>query len=187
MVVSSFGSFAVGIRAQDARSGRGSWLQIVSGGLEPGERGRRLSVPLHDGSAREIFDPAGFGIGRHAPDRLWEMRALCLLLIGSMAACTGCHSAYVQTTVSNRTAEPIALIEVDYPSASFGTQNLAPGADFHYRFKVLGSGATSVLWTDAGHHDHTAGGPALREGDEGRLSVTFTASGPEWAEALNRH
>ena len=46
-----------------------------------------------------------------------------------IAAATGCRSPYVTTTVSNHTTQPIAPLEVDYPSASFGTQNLAPGAD----------------------------------------------------------
>ena len=36
---------------------------------------------------------------------------------------TGCHSPYVEATISNRTPSPITLIEVDYPSASFGTPN----------------------------------------------------------------
>ena len=62
-----------------------------------------------------------------------------LALLTCLIAFAGCHSPYVAATVSNRTSQPIDLLEVDYPSASFGTQSLAPGADFHYRFKVLGS------------------------------------------------
>jgi hypothetical protein len=104
-----------------------------------------------------------------------------LALAVGLAPLTGCHSAYIEATVSNRTAEPLSLVEVDYPSASFGTQTLAPGEDFHYRFKVLGSGGTTVLWTDAAHHDHKSSGPSLRENDEGALSVTFTSSGPAWS------
>lgn len=101
---------------------------------------------------------------------------------------TGCHSPYVSTTVANRTDETLSLIEVDYPSASFGTQAIAPGRDFHYRFKVLGSGATTVLWTDASHHDHKNPGPSLREGDEGTLTITFdSTSRPTWSlRLLNR-
>jgi hypothetical protein len=38
----------------------------------------------------------------------------------------GCHSAYIAATISNRTQRPITLIELDYPSASFGTQTLTP-------------------------------------------------------------
>lgn len=93
----------------------------------------------------------------------------------------GCHSAYIAATVSNHTPEALSLIEVDYPSASFGTQSLAPGQDFHYRFKVLGSGPTKVLWTDAARHDQKNTGPNLQEGDEGQLVITFnTDSKPTW-------
>jgi hypothetical protein len=98
---------------------------------------------------------------------------------------SGCHSAYIATTISNRSPEPLSLIEVDYPSASFGTQTLAPGQDFHYRFKVLGSGPTTILWTDAAHHDHKNSGPALHEGDEGSLTITFpNIAAPAWSLQL---
>src|ERR1700722_17963473 len=66
-------------------------------------------------------------------------------------AATGCHSAYIQSTVLNETAQPISLIEVDYPSASFGLQRLDPGQSFPYRFKVLGSGPLKLIYTDASH------------------------------------
>jgi sugar (pentulose or hexulose) kinase len=104
-----------------------------------------------------------------------------LLALAALLTLTGCHSAYIAATISNRTPEPLSLIEVDYPSASFGTQALAPGQDFHYRFKVLGNGATAILWTDAAHHDQKNSGPTLREGDEGTLTVTFNSStSPTW-------
>ena len=112
--------------------------------------------------------------------RLPGSAALLLMLL----ATAGCHSAYVEAVIQNRTAGPISLVEVDYPSASFGTEDLKPNADFHYRFKVLGSGDTKVIWTDARHQEHTLGGPALHEGDEGNLSVTFGAGGPVWAKAI---
>jgi hypothetical protein len=108
-------------------------------------------------------------------------------LAAAMLTLAGCHSAHIDATVSNRAAQPLSLIEVDYPSASFGTQTLAPGEDFRYRFKVLGSGPTTVLWTDAAHHDHKDTGPSLKESDEGTLTVTITSNGPTWNFApLNR-
>jgi hypothetical protein len=104
-----------------------------------------------------------------------------LVAIAATLALTGCHSAIVDATISNRTAEPLSLIEIDYPSASFGTQALAPGQDFHYRFKVLGHGPTTLLWTDAAHQDRKLSGPSLREGDEGKLAVTFNPNAdPRW-------
>jgi hypothetical protein len=105
------------------------------------------------------------------------------LLIAFVAALlfSGCHSPYIAATLTNRTTQPLSLLELDYPSASFGTQTLAPGQSYHYRFKVLGSGPTTLLWTDSAHHDHKAAGPALREDDEGTLTITFPpGANPAW-------
>jgi hypothetical protein len=99
-----------------------------------------------------------------------------LFALAAVLSLTGCHSATIAATISNHTAERLTLVELDYPSASFGTQTLAPGQDFHYRFKVIGSGPTTVLWTDSARHDRKVPGPVLREGDEGKLTVTFNSS-----------
>jgi hypothetical protein len=108
--------------------------------------------------------------------------------LAALLTLTGCHSAYVDVTIANRSPEPLALIEVDYPSASFGTQALAPGQDFHYRFKVLGNGPTAILWTDSAHRDRRSSGPPLREDDEGKLVITFNSgAGPQWSlQLINR-
>jgi hypothetical protein len=110
------------------------------------------------------------------------MRLLPALAL-SLIAITGCRSPYVATTVSNRTTQPIALVEVDYPSASFGTENLAPGADFHYRFKVLGSGSMKLLYTDSTHQDHKSDGPFLKEGAQGTLAIVIADTGVTWQPA----
>jgi hypothetical protein len=103
-----------------------------------------------------------------------------LALAATLLLTSGCRSRYIEATVTNHTAAPIQLLEVDYPSASFGTQNLAPGDTFHYRFKVLGSGPTKLLYTDATHQDHTSAGPDLKEGDEGRLTIDLAPTAPTW-------
>lgn len=108
------------------------------------------------------------------------MRRLPALVFLASLAATGCHSPYVAATVSNHTGHPIELIEVDYPSASFGTQELPAGADFHYRFKVLGSGTMKLLYTDSAHQDHKSDGPFLKEGAEGPLTITITTDGVTW-------
>ena len=79
----------------------------------------------------------------------------------------------VDSTVQNRSGGAVSLLEVDYPSASFGTQNLPDGADFHYRFKVLGSGPLKMTYTDASRRDHNSTGPTLHEGAEGLLNITI--------------
>lgn len=97
--------------------------------------------------------------------------SLPLAALAATLAISGCHSPYISSSVTNRTGRPLDLIELDYPSASFGTQSLAPGATYQYRFKVLGSGPTTLLWTDSSHHNHKATGPSLQENDEGTLSI----------------
>jgi hypothetical protein len=104
-------------------------------------------------------------------------------LVFCLIATTGCHSPYVATTVSNRTTQPIELLEVDYPSASFGTENLAPGADFQYRFKVIGSGNMKLLYTDSAHHEHKFDGPSLKEGAEGPLTILIMDNSVYWQPA----
>jgi len=104
-----------------------------------------------------------------------------LALAAATVLLSGCHSRYIEATVTNHTSAPIPLLEVDYPSASFGTENLAPEGVFHYRFKVLGSGPTKLLYTDAMHHDHTSDGPSLNESIEGRLSIDITNSAAQWS------
>ena len=117
------------------------------------------------------------------------MRLLRLpLALAAVLTLSGCHSAFIEATISNRTTQPLSLVEVDYPSASFGTQTLAPGQDFHYRFKILGNGPTTLLWTDAEHHDHKNSGPALNEGQEGAMNIAFTEGAkPVWNLRLIKH
>lgn len=115
------------------------------------------------------------------------MRFFSIFAVAALVVLTGCHSAFVDATVSNRTATVIPLIEVDYPSASFGTEKLAPGKDFHYRFKILGEGALKVVYTDSAQKEHTVTGPALREGEEGPLILTFAADGVHWQTPPVKH
>ncbi len=98
-------------------------------------------------------------------------------ILASLLSVAGCHSAMVDATVQNRSGATVTLLEVDYPSASFGTQNLANGADFHYRFKVLGSGPLKLSYTDTARHDHTSTGPTLHEGAEGLLNISIPPAG----------
>ena len=102
----------------------------------------------------------------------------------TLAALTGCHSHYVSIDIHNTTPTPITLVEVDYPTASFGVDTLAAGATYHYRFKILGDGPTKILWTDAAQQQHTVPGPALTEGQEGTLTTTITPATATWQSNL---
>jgi len=100
------------------------------------------------------------------------------LLLPAFGLACGCHSYHVDTTVENRTGAPVQLLEVDYPSASFGTDSLAPGADFHYRIQILGSGPLKVQYTESATHKvRQISGPQLFERQEGRLEVVLLPEG----------
>jgi len=110
---------------------------------------------------------------------------LTCVAAGAVFLLAGCKSPYVATVVSNRTGNAVTLIEVDYPSASFGRDALAAGADFPYRFKIIGSGPAKVSWTDAARHDRTSTGPALHDGQHGQLIITLTPTGATWNSQLS--
>ncbi len=95
--------------------------------------------------------------------------ALCAAMLA------GCHSHYIQATITNGSGAALNVVQVDYPHASFGTQKLLPGASFHYRFKLLGSGPIKISYIDAKNGDHTQTGPSLNEGQEGTLEIVFPA------------
>ena len=105
------------------------------------------------------------------------------------AVCLGtiaCRSAFVETTVENSGPAPVHLIEVDYPSASFGMQSLDAHATYHYHFKIQGSGAITITFIDNAGKPHTATGPTLKQGQEGNLRITIDqANGVSWGAKLS--
>jgi hypothetical protein len=109
---------------------------------------------------------------RGAPRRL----AMALVAAALMAA-PGCHSYHVDTTVENRTGAPIQLLEVDYPSASFGADTLAAGAVFHYRIQLQGSGPLKVQYSAGEGRQAQMTGPTLTERQEGKLQIVLLPGG----------
>ena len=94
-----------------------------------------------------------------------------------MVALTACHSSHIDVAVENRTGAPIRLLEVDYPSASFGSDALADGSTFHYRIQVQGKGDLKVLYTAGDGRQNQIKGPALAERQEGTLEIELLPSG----------
>ena len=88
-------------------------------------------------------------------------------LLIALAALTGCRSYHVQISVDNHTGAAIQLLEVDYPSASFGADSLASDGNINYSIQVRGSGPIKVQYTVAGVAQKQISGPSLSEGDEG--------------------
>lgn len=103
------------------------------------------------------------------------MRFLSLAVLCGSLLLAGCRSRYVQATVVNASGAPLHQVQVAYPSASFGIQDLSSGQVFHYRFKVIGSGPVKLDFTDAAMQEHLQTGPALNEGAEGDVLIRFTA------------
>jgi hypothetical protein len=96
-----------------------------------------------------------------------------------------CRSAFIETTIRNDGDAPLKLVEVDYPSASFGTQALAAHSVYHYRFKVQGSGAIKLSYEGADSKTSTATGPVLDEGQHGGLLIAIDPAGKvSWTESL---
>lgn len=97
----------------------------------------------------------------------------------------GCRSRFVEATIDNRSSHALQLVEVDYPSASFGIGAIPAHSQYHYRFKVLGSGSVKLSFTDAAGKPHTSSGPELDEGQEGSIQIAIDdATDVSWATSL---
>ena len=104
--------------------------------------------------------------------------SLFVVLLPMLGLACGCHSYQIDTTVVNRTGDAVTLLEVDYPSASFGVDKLASGADFNYRFKVRDKGPMKVQYTESKTlQKRQITGPELTEGQEGRLEIVLLPAG----------
>jgi len=111
-----------------------------------------------------------------------KRRLLVLLFVCAVRTVCGCHSYRVDAVVENRTGAAIELLEVDYPSASFGVDKLASSADYRYGFQVRGSGPIKVQYTEsvqpsASQRMRQISGPTVFERQEGRLEIVLLPDG----------
>jgi hypothetical protein len=96
---------------------------------------------------------------------------LCLSAIG------GCHSAHIEATVENHTGGTITLLEVDYPTASFGADTVAADGFVHHRIQARDSGPISVQYTAARGRTVQITGPILHEQQEGSIEIVLLPNG----------
>lgn len=96
--------------------------------------------------------------------------AVSLIIVLAMA---GCRSRVIKVNLINAGAEPIHTIIVDYPSATFGKDKLAPGETFSYFIKPLETGPLKVRFTGMDGREHTYTGPTLASNDEGEIDLKF--------------
>lgn len=101
---------------------------------------------------------------------------LCAAALFSGVFVSSCHSYHIDATIENRTGTALQLLEVDYPSASFGADTLAAGADFRYRFQIRGDGPLKITYTVKGRTIQISG-PNLAEGQQGQLEIILEPGG----------
>lgn len=110
-----------------------------------------------------------------------KISPLCLfaatITIATLLPLSACRSDHVEITIQNQTGAPIRLLEVEYPSASFGTEAIAPGAAFHYRIQVQGSGPLTLTYSSANNAQPHLNGPELAEHQHGTLEILLLPGG----------
>ena len=97
--------------------------------------------------------------------RLW------IIVLAAVLAMAGCRSRVVKVTLANVGTEPISTIIVDYPSATFGKDKLAPHETFSYTIKPLETGSLKLQFTNAKGAIHTYSGFTLHKDDDGSIDV----------------
>ncbi len=94
-----------------------------------------------------------------------------LLLVAFLA---GCRAHMVTIKLINTSASPLSTIIVDYPSATFGKDKLAPGETFSSPVKLTDDGPLKVQFRDANGGSHAYTGPVLHKNQEGIIEIRFT-------------
>jgi len=108
------------------------------------------------------------------------------LVVVSSLALSGCRSHHIDSTIDNRTGGVIHQVEVDYPSASFGIDSLAPGQIYAYTFKVRGEGRIKIQYVDANGKLIQDAGTWMAEGDSGQYLIILLPDGQaHWVPSLD--
>jgi len=105
-----------------------------------------------------------------------EKISLAIILLCLLAA-TGCKSYWIDAEVENQTGKSLRELEVDYPTASFGMNNLAAGATMHYRFQIRGSGPVRVEYTSEDGKTIKLQGTNLLEHEQGHITIRLLPEG----------
>jgi hypothetical protein len=97
---------------------------------------------------------------------------VCFVLL-LFALLTGCRAHMITIKLVNISASPLSTIIVDYPSATFGKDKLAPGESFSSTVKLTDDGPLKVQFTDANGGNHAYTGPMLHKSEEGSIDIKF--------------
>ena len=109
--------------------------------------------------------------------------ASTLLFVIAMA---GCRAHVVKISLTNTSTGPIKTIIVDYPTATFGKDTLAPGETYFSLIKPVDKGPITVRFTDAQGGSHTYESISLEQGDDGSVDIKLTQASGETGFDLAR-
>jgi hypothetical protein len=110
----------------------------------------------------------------------------CFIVIAAALALSGCRSHVVKVNLKNTSTDVVKTIIVDYPTATFGKDKLAPNEIFSYAIKPLEPGMLKIQFTDALGTIHSYVGTPLHKDDDGVLDVNLSQSGAVVAGKLSR-
>ena len=96
---------------------------------------------------------------------------LGLAALAGLVLLVGCRAKLVEVRVVNSGTIDLHNVEVDYPSASFGMSNLAPGATYIYRIQLQDAGHMKVEFSDSKEQPHSGKGPYVKEGQQGNADA----------------
>lgn len=96
------------------------------------------------------------------------------VLLAALVAMAGCRAHMITIKLINTSAAQLSTIIVDYPSATFGKDKLAPGETFSSPVKITDSGQIKVQFTDANGGIHRYTGLNLHPNQEGSIEIRLT-------------
>jgi uncharacterized lipoprotein YajG len=96
-----------------------------------------------------------------------------VVLLVALVAMAGCRAHMITIKLVNTSAAPLSTIIVDYPSATFGKDKLAPGETFSSTVKLTDDGPLKAQFTDANGKNHFYTGPMLHKSEEGSIEIRF--------------
>jgi hypothetical protein len=112
-----------------------------------------------------------------------SLRTVALVFVITLA---GCRAHVVKISLANTSSEPIKTIIVDYPTATFGKDTLAPRETYFSLVKPVDKGPIKVRFTDAQGVNHTYESIYLEPGDDGSVNIKLTQTSAETGYDLAR-
>lgn len=109
--------------------------------------------------------------------RKFRLRVRWAVLLTPLLMAASCRTYVVNVTVVNHTCGVVNLLEVDYPSASFGVDKLAAGGEFHYHLQLQNSGPVTVQYTEGVKQQYKSTGPTVHENQHGDLEIILNPGG----------